>query len=450
MDIINALAVYPGKKMVVLFSRALPMGVDSFEERFIGTDNMDLLARLRGESMRARISLYVVDSQGLRAGGTVGTAEYTDHPELLYTTGQAGLGVPAFVLGSTPLTGGIDDAFQAGQNGLKTLAQQTGGVAVTDSNDVGKIFEHVNDDLGGYYLIGYYPPKRDDPKSLRKIRIDVNQPKAKLTYRKGFYDDEEFRRAMQAERRPQLEEALGESRSETTGNAPLSALEAYKAGFDELGAESGNMARAAQELKKATSLYPGFAAAWNLLGYASENLGDLATAREAYQKAADADEEYLNPLAHLARLEIEQQAWDGAKERASKLIDKDAERPDAHFYLATAEFNLGNLDAAKTAAETALAHDEEGRFVQTHQLMGLIHAGQGESSAMGGANGQRVRGRRERHDRALRRRRVGSDDLAQHDARHRRSVGFVSVGRVRGGRPRRQGDGPCARNALSV
>ena len=381
VDIINALAVYPGKKMVVLFTRALPMGLDSFSERFVGIDSRDLLARLRAESMRARISLYVVDSQGLRVGGTISTAEFSQNPELLYTSQQASLGVPEFVLGTTPLTGGLNDIFRAGQYGLKALAQQTGGVAVTDTNDIGKIFEHVYDDLGGYYLIGYYPPKRDDPKRLRKVRIEVNQPTARLSYRKGFYDDEEFRRAMQAERRRQLEEALGEARSETTASAPLRALEAYKAAFDEMRSDVGSMARAAESLQEATGLYPGFAAAWNLLGYAQEDLGDTAGARESYQKAADSDAEYLNPLSHLARIEIEQQAWDAAKERASKLTDKDAERPDAHFYLATAEFNLGDLEAAKTAAEAALAQDGEARFVQAHQLMGLIHAQQGEFKA---------------------------------------------------------------------
>ena len=41
------------------------------------------------------------------------------------------------------------------QETLTTLAADTGGRAFTDSNDFGKAFDEVQDDLAAYYLIGY-------------------------------------------------------------------------------------------------------------------------------------------------------------------------------------------------------------------------------------------------------------------------------------------------------
>ena len=62
----------------------------------------------------------------------------------------------------------------------------TDGVAVTNSNDLGEIFDHVRKDLGGYYLIGYSPPKRNDTKRMRAVKITVNRPEVRLKISQGL------------------------------------------------------------------------------------------------------------------------------------------------------------------------------------------------------------------------------------------------------------------------
>ncbi len=381
VDLIRDLSIYPGKKMIVLFSRGYSMGFDSFQRRFSGLQDADLLERLRGESMRARISMYVVDARGLEVGSmSADNATGMTRP-IIFSQTQANLGVPGFVQGQSPITSGLDDGYRNSQQGLKVLAKMTDGVALTDSNDLGKIFDHVKKDLGGYYLIGYSPPKREDTRRMREVKITVNRPEIRLDYRKGFYDNEEFRRALAEEQRKRIEKLLGPSPSKTTDDAPLPSLTLYKTAFEQLAGDAPSYPRVIEDLEKAVEGYPQFAVAWNVLGYSHEQLGNVAGAREAYEKSAGADPEYLQPQAHLARMEIQAEDWEAAKKRAEVLLKADQKRADARFYLATAEFNLDNLDAAGKALEPLTVSDGAEQFPEAFQLLGIVRARNGDFTA---------------------------------------------------------------------
>jgi len=381
VDLIRDLSIYPGKKMIVLFSRGHSMGFDTFQRSFTGLQDADLLERLRGESMRARISMYVVDARGLDVGSVSAANRTGMDREIILTPTQSAFGASSFIQGQAPVTAGLMDSYRGSQQGLKVLAKMTDGVAVTDSNDLGEIFKHVKKDLGGYYLIGYSPPKRENTKKIREVKITVNRPELKLDHRKGYYDNEEFRRALAEEQRKRLEKLLGPSPSKTTDGAPISSLTLYKTAFEVLASDAPNYVRAAEDLQRAVDEYPDFAVAWNVLGYAREQLGDEETARQAYARAAEADPEYLQPLAHLARFDIQDQEWASAKERSETLLKIDAARADASFYLATAEYNLENLDAARASAETVAAGPEADKFPDVFQLLGRIHAREGNYTA---------------------------------------------------------------------
>ena len=378
VDLIRDLSIYPGKKMIVLFSRGHSMGFDTFQQRFMGLQDANLLERLRGESMRARISLYAVDARGLEVGNVSAENRFGMDGGTIFSQAQFEWGVPAFVQGQAPITSGLNDRYRASQQGLQVLAEMTDGVAVTNSNDLGEIFDHVRKDLGGYYLIGYSPPKRNDTKRMRSVKITVNRPEVKLKYRKGFYDNEEFRRALAEEQRKRLEELLGPSPSKTTDNAPLPSLTLYKTAFGALASDTPNYVQAAENLQRAVREYPQFAVAWNVLGYSREQLGDEQAAREAYEKAVQADSEYLQPQAHLARLDIRDQQWVSAKRRSEAILSVDEKRADAWFYLATAEYNLDDLDAAWHAAETVAGGPHGENYPEVFQLLGRVRTREGD------------------------------------------------------------------------
>ena len=413
VDLIRDLSIYPGKKMIVLFSRGHSMGFDRFQQSFMGAQDAYLLERLKGESMRARISLYAVDARGLEVGAVLPEHGFGMTGETIFSPEQIVRGVPAFLHGRAPLTAGMIDSYQASQQGLQVLAEMTDGVAVTNSNDLGEIFDHVRKDLGGYYLIGYSPPKRNDTKRMREVKIAVNRPEVKLKYRKGFYDNEEFRRALAEEQRKRLEKLLGPSPSKTTDNAPLPSLTLYKTAFEALASDSPNYVQAAENLQRAVQEYPQFAVAWNVLGYSREQLGDEQAAREAYEEAAQADSEYLQPQAHLARLDIRDQQWDSAKHRSEAILSVDEKRADALFYLATAEYNLDDLDAARQAAETVAEGPHGENYPEVLQLLGRVRTREGDYAGATEAYRSYLKARPGAVDRSLVEEQIGRLETAE-------------------------------------
>ena len=170
----QTLGAFPGKKAVVLFSSGMR----------IDDANLDLVSRFAAEAMRARVSFYTVDTRRLSVS-----------PEYDAESGPA----PSRLAVA---------AFQDEQDGLFTLAKNSGGRAIQNSNDFGKIFDSVLEDSSEYYILGYYPKDLAKQGRFRKIRVEVDRERVKLDYRKGYYEDKEFAQMTEAEKRLELLRAL--------------------------------------------------------------------------------------------------------------------------------------------------------------------------------------------------------------------------------------------------
>jgi VWFA-related protein len=64
-------------------------------------------------------------------------------------------------------------AMRAAYDDLKALADNTGGIAAIETNDLGAAFRRVADDLAAYYLLGYYTTNTKFDGGLRKITVKV-------------------------------------------------------------------------------------------------------------------------------------------------------------------------------------------------------------------------------------------------------------------------------------
>lgn len=382
VGMIRSLRMYPGKKMLVLFARGFPWGFDSSRQRFLTSSDPRMLEAIRAESVRARISLYIVDARGLDVGAQI-TAGNSDgqRPEALYSMRQGAEGVPGFLNARRPVSAGLDDNFRARQQGLQVIAEQTGGVAVLNTNNVGEIFDKLKEDLGGYYLLGYYLPEAENRTETRKIKVETSGVQAKLRYRSEFYDDAKFTAILEEEYRDRLTKAMGPAPDPAALDAPVAALEAYQSAQEQLGSPLPKLALAQADLQKAVELYPAFSTAWNLLGYVRERSNDTDGAIEAYQAAAKATPDYLRPHAHLARLALGRQQWSEALDHAQKILDADATDAEAAYYIAVAHHSAGDLEQAGRAAEAAIESGAAKEFPNILQLRGLIQAGQGDFEA---------------------------------------------------------------------
>src|SRR6185503_20449312 len=69
---------------------------------------------------------------------------------------------------------------------LRTMALQTDGEAVLDTNDVSGAMQKVFADVGSYYLLGYYSTNQKLDGRFRRIRVEVKRPDVDVRSRPGY------------------------------------------------------------------------------------------------------------------------------------------------------------------------------------------------------------------------------------------------------------------------
>ena len=166
----------PGRKAVVLISegfRIIERDPDgTYQPGHLVRDRLDRVVDL---AMRVGVVLYSLDPRGLVAGGL--TAEDNLAFGSAGVTASEGVGRRQFLLET--------------QDTLAYLAEQTGGRAIINNNDLAQGLKRISDDQRGYYVIGYTPPEdtfASPGKTARfhPVSVTVKRPGLKVRTRKGF------------------------------------------------------------------------------------------------------------------------------------------------------------------------------------------------------------------------------------------------------------------------
>ncbi len=177
--VVKGMRELPGRKAVVLFS-----------DGFAGYDNdhgirkpdyrlMNSFQHLTELANRSAVVFYPIDARGV-----VNTLmlDAEDSFEDLNTGG-----------GISPIEQAQFDranVFYHSQQGLRVLAQETGGFAVVNNNDLSKGVERALNDQQGYYLLAYRPNSETfDPKKARfnKLTVKLKRRGLRVRYRSGFF-----------------------------------------------------------------------------------------------------------------------------------------------------------------------------------------------------------------------------------------------------------------------
>lgn len=172
--IIRGMQELPGRKSVMLMSDGFKLFVKD-ESGFVESSRiLESLRRLTDLANRASVVVYTMDARGLQTVGLT-AADNTDAmtPDQVEQT----------------LTDRRNDLFDT-QSGLTYLAQQTGGFALINNNDLSGGIRKMIADQNGYYLLGYTPDEDTfDPKTRRfnKLTIKLKRPDLKVRYRSGFF-----------------------------------------------------------------------------------------------------------------------------------------------------------------------------------------------------------------------------------------------------------------------
>ena len=188
-DAARRLARYPEKKALVYLSS----GVEK-----TGVDNQSQLRATVNTAVRANVAFYPIDVRGLSAmapggdatqGGAVGSKLYSG-------AGQSSLRT----------------SFHNQQETLDSLAADTGGKALLDSNDLALGIAQVQKDIRSYYMLTYASTNPAEDGHYRRIQVRL-APKytalnAKLEYRPGYYAPTPFGKMKGVDKEAQLAQAL--------------------------------------------------------------------------------------------------------------------------------------------------------------------------------------------------------------------------------------------------
>lgn len=178
-NLMPALASIRGRKTIVHFSESLrdEPGIEYLilagsTPSWEGIDIHGLIDGLYREANAAGVSLYMVWAAGL------GEKDSTDLADA-----SRNLGPGDTVVLQHALLGGEDAALSLGT----TLSLETGGVATHRTNDLGRAFDAVQQDLSCYYVLGY---KNKGPGDGDRHMIKVKMGKKGLRVRhRPFYED---------------------------------------------------------------------------------------------------------------------------------------------------------------------------------------------------------------------------------------------------------------------
>ena len=177
----------PGKKSIIQFTSGITQ---------TGEENRSELIAATNTANRSNVSIYSVDSRGLLTATPGGDA----------STGASGGN--AMFTGATVIS--QSQSRQDSRDTLATLAGDTGGRTFFDVGDFGKVFQSVQNDNSGYYLLGYYSTNTANDGAWRRVHVKIDQLPAgvHVRAREGYYGPKNYGVYTTEDRERQLEEAF--------------------------------------------------------------------------------------------------------------------------------------------------------------------------------------------------------------------------------------------------
>ncbi|MEO5819985.1 MAG: VWA domain-containing protein [Vicinamibacteraceae bacterium] len=153
----DGLGGIPGRRKAILyFSEGLPVTPRA-------ADLVDEMSRVTAAAARANVTLYAFDPRGL----------------------DLHMGAELLATGVSP-SAQLQQKRRLSADMLRSLAEETGGAAAIDSNDMGKALTRVASESSHYYLIGYAPIDGAHDGRYRSIDVRVKRPGLRVSARKGY------------------------------------------------------------------------------------------------------------------------------------------------------------------------------------------------------------------------------------------------------------------------
>ena len=177
LAIVSAMKAIPGRKSVIFFSEGLSIP-PNVQQQFVSVIDA---------ANRANVSIYPMDAAGLRTGSTLQQTRDGVNAAAAATLARD----PARDISDRPMMEALErneGLLRADpQSGLGTLADETGGFLIAQSNNLRSGFARVDSDLRNYYLLTYVPRNERLDGRFRRIDVRVKRSGMRVSSRKGYY-----------------------------------------------------------------------------------------------------------------------------------------------------------------------------------------------------------------------------------------------------------------------
>lgn len=190
MNSLGLLARYlmgiPGRKNLIWYSGSFPLSIepdttlqDAFDSVVRNDDEVRTMDNLL---MRAQVAIYPVDARGL----------FTDPGQSVTANIGEGTAFSAANVSASGATGQMSFMMQTAQEHetMEKMAEDTGGHAYINTNGLSQAIQSAVETGSNYYTLVYSPNNLQWDGRFRSIKIKVDQPGVKLTYRNGYYADD--------------------------------------------------------------------------------------------------------------------------------------------------------------------------------------------------------------------------------------------------------------------
>jgi VWFA-related protein len=161
---LTAQALQKGRKSLVFVSQG-----------FVYDTQLEELRLVSEAARRANVAIYFVDARGLTGMPATFSAEtrFGEDPRSPFTDLQdAGHAI-----------------FQAAEEaaGSETVASESGGFSIKNTNDLASGIRRIADESRHYYLLGYTPTNTKRDGAFRKIEVEVRGERLAVRARKGYH-----------------------------------------------------------------------------------------------------------------------------------------------------------------------------------------------------------------------------------------------------------------------
>jgi VWFA-related protein len=174
------------KKTIMFVSEGIEYDIEDMFNKIDASMIVDRTRDLIRSATKSNVSIYAIDPRGLTDMGDI-AIELNSAPAG-GVTDDAGVTTGALTEQQVQSLGlrGLQNELRLQHNSLRTLAEETGGFAVINTNNFADTFDRIVQDNSSYYVLAYYPPNPKRDGKFHNIQVRVNRPGVTVRARRGY------------------------------------------------------------------------------------------------------------------------------------------------------------------------------------------------------------------------------------------------------------------------